>query len=376
MSDNVYRQMFHNMNSPGVIHEIVTDPQDGSTEYLFVEVNPAFEKVTGFNNNQLVGKRVQDVFPEFEIDWTCAQGTATISDKAGYFMSSSHDVKSCFEISSFSVGPQKVALVMDDVSSFKKKEQQLLVEKNQMEELSNLKAHFFAEMSHELRAPLNGIVGMANLLVQEKMGDDAAMMAETLLRSSQKLMVLINNLLDCSKLESEMMTLAYEWVNIADHLTELMEETKILAQGKAINLVLFVDPSFPKVIHTDPMRLVQIITNLISNAIKFTEKGTVHLICEAVEGPSGKSLLKFHVRDTGVGICPEKLDCIFNRFTQLHCETSKKQPGSGLGLDISRKLAQLMGGMIRVSSSQGKGSTFTLELPCEGEKTFRELPPM
>jgi signal transduction histidine kinase len=252
-------------------------------------------------------------------------------------------------------------------TDLRKELQQLRAEKRQMEALNEQKELYFIEMSHELRTPLNGIHGTAILLEMEAKDESIKWMVDIILRSSQKMINLINNLQDNSFLENNRMNVAYEWINIQDQLKELIEEYNALAKEKGLLLELCIEPSMPKYMYTDSMKLSQILTNLISNAIKFTEKGRVLLVCESAKNSEDKVVVNFHIRDTGIGIHANDLEWIFKQFTQVQSSDSRNHLGLGLGLVISSKLAKLMGGTIHPFSVKDLGSSFTLELPYDSD---------
>jgi signal transduction histidine kinase/CheY-like chemotaxis protein len=240
---------------------------------------------------------------------------------------------------------------------------------------SRYKSEFLANMSHELRTPLNSLLILARLLADNVGGNLTAKQVEfarTIHSSGAELLALINDILDLAKIESGTVTL-----NVAperfDEITDYLERTfRQMAADKGLEFVIAVDPALPVAMETDAKRLQQIITNLLSNAFKFTSKGSVSL--KASRAASGWSLghpvldhaqtvVAFQVADTGIGIPANKQRLIFEAFQQADGTTSREYGGTGLGLSISRELARLLGGEIRVKSAPGEGSTFVLYLP-------------
>ncbi|WP_233854526.1 response regulator [Paraburkholderia sp. HD33-4] len=233
-----------------------------------------------------------------------------------------------------------------------------------LEQSSRYKSEFLANMSHELRTPLNSSLILARLLQQNRSGnltDEQVRYAETIHASNSDLLVLINDILDLSKVEAGQLTVEHETVSIEATLQSLEEMFRPIAATKQLRLAFDKLPGAPDTFVTDGQRLTQILRNLLSNAVKFTERGEVTLEVARVED----NLLRFDVRDSGIGIPADKLDMIFEAFQQADGSTSRQYGGSGLGLSISREFSRLLGGRITVASEVGKGSVFTLWLPLD-----------
>jgi CheY-like chemotaxis protein/CHASE3 domain sensor protein len=235
-----------------------------------------------------------------------------------------------------------------------------------LEQSSRYKSEFLANMSHELRTPLNSSLILAKLLQQNRTGnltEEQVRYAETIHASNSDLLVLINDILDLSKVEAGQVTVELETVSIDATLQALEETFKPLAGAKHLSLAFDRLPGTPDTFITDGQRVTQILRNLLSNAVKFTERGEVALSVAPAEGGT----LRFDVRDSGIGIAADKLDMIFEAFQQADGSTSRQYGGSGLGLSISREFSRLLGGRITVASEVGKGSVFTLWLPLDAE---------
>ncbi|MBI5848836.1 MAG: response regulator [Nitrospirae bacterium] len=242
----------------------------------------------------------------------------------------------------------------------------------ELEKTSSYKSEFLANMSHELRTPLNSMMILSSLLIENKEGtltDRQQEFAATIHSAGKDLLNLINDILDLSKVEAGRLELLYEDVETGAFCRNLEEMFRPQAGQKGLDFSVIVQESTPKKLRIDEQRTEQILKNLLSNAFKFTEKGSVELSIAAPAGANPLSMpaVSFMVRDTGIGIEKDKHDLVFQAFQQADGSTSRKFGGTGLGLSISLQLARRMGGDITLESERGKGSTFTLYLPVSGK---------
>ncbi|MBL8557937.1 MAG: EAL domain-containing protein [Hyphomonadaceae bacterium] len=237
----------------------------------------------------------------------------------------------------------------------------LRIARDAAEQANRAKSDFLATMSHEIRTPMNGVLVMAELLAGAKLADKPRRYADVIVRSGKNLLAIINDLLDFSKIEAGKLELENTRVDLA----EIVDQTASLfwerARGKGLDFAAYVAPDTPRFVMGDPVRIGQIVTNLVTNALKFTEAG--HVLVTVTSDPRRPGVIRFAVRDTGIGIAKEKLAGVFTAFTQADQTTTRKFGGTGLGLTICRRLAQAMGGDIGVASDVGKGSTFAAHLP-------------
>jgi signal transduction histidine kinase/ActR/RegA family two-component response regulator len=246
-------------------------------------------------------------------------------------------------------------------SDLKRAMYELEAARDQANAANVLKTHFLANMSHEIRTPLNGVLAMAEVM---SMGDLAPLQRERLgviRQSGGLLLAVLNDVLDLSKIEAGKLTLADEPFELAAVIAQPRDNFEVIAQTKGLAFRFDIDEGALGGWRGDPDRLRQIFGNLLSNAVKFTSQGTVHAQLDV----TAAGALRLVVRDTGVGIAPEKLPSLFEKFTQADNSATRRFGGTGLGLAICRELTQMMGGQITVESREGVGSTFTVELPLE-----------
>jgi signal transduction histidine kinase/ActR/RegA family two-component response regulator len=248
-----------------------------------------------------------------------------------------------------------------DITEWKDAREALIKAKVQAEQAAIAKSQFLSTMSHEIRTPMNAVIGFTHLLMQDPREDQKEYL-KTLKFSAENLLVLINDILDFSKIEAGKIEFEDVDFSVRDLISNIKQATKQKASEKNIQLKLLIDDDIPEIVTGDPVRLGQIITNLVSNAVKFTSKGKVTICTTLISNNSSKTTINFEVKDTGIGIPKEKQESIFESFTQASSDTTRKYGGTGLGLTITRRLLELQGSEIRLKSVEGEGSVFSFDL--------------
>lgn len=342
----------------------VKDVKEG-TYFLW---NKASEELYGYSSAEVVGKTAHDLFPAEQAQ-RFAEQDRLVLETGQLLCIPEQDVPTRTKgeriiqtkkvpIPDEKGVPHYVVGISEDITDRKETERALIAARVAAEEASRAKSEFLANMSHEIRTPMNGIMGMTELALSTQLTPEQYEYLEAVRTSSEALLKLINDILDFSKIEAGKLELMEAEFSLRDTIADTMTLLAVQACRKNLELLYHIPPEIPDSMIGDSGRLRQILTNLVGNAIKFTEKGEIVVGVESKSRTDRELTLCFSVSDTGIGVPPEKYEKIFRVFEQADGSTSRKYGGTGLGLAISSRLCQLMGGEIWVESDVGKGSTF------------------
>lgn len=331
--------------------------------------NRAASVMTGYDSTELVGRYLDTLFLSHDEENTQAHWLKELGDhgmvkqEERWLLTKSGDrVPVRFSISALRHEehhrePGLVCLVLD-IAEQKKFERDLAVARDEALEANQLKSEFLATMSHELRTPLNGILGLTSLLQDTSLNEEQQEYSSSVHACGQSLLKIINDVLDFSKIEAGHMAIDSVDFNLLRVVEDVAEMLASKAADKGFELICSVDRNVPRWIQGDAGRLRQVLTNLIGNAVKFTDEGFVMVHVSVQEELSHAYSLRFEIRDTGIGVADDALGKLFESFSQADGSTTRKYGGTGLGLAISKSLCELMGGTIGAESTLGKGSVF------------------
>jgi PAS domain S-box-containing protein len=346
---------------------MTTDPSG-----IITDVNKQMEALTGCTRDELMGAPFKSFFTEPEraeaaISLVLSEKKVTDYELTACARDGKRTVVSYNATTFYDRGRtlQGVFAAARDVTERKRVEAELKQAKAVAESASRTKSDFLASMSHEIRTPMNAIMGIADLLAKTPLSPEQDKYVQIFRRNGDNLLNLINDILDLSKVEASQLELEQTGFSLNDLLEKVTEMVAVRAHEKGLVLVSEIAPNVATNLVGDPTRLRQVLLNLIGNAIKFTEAGEVSLRVAADGNSAVPTALRFTITDTGVGIPEAKVNGVFERFTQADSSTTRRFGGSGLGLTISKRLVELMGGRIWVESIVGKGSVFSFALPFE-----------
>lgn len=360
ISERRHRAFFENSQSLMCTHDLKGN---------FLSINPWGAEMMGYTFGEVIIRSLYDiVVPQYRDDIDTylhtiinngsLKGLMQILDKEGETRTWMYNNV----LSEFADGRKYVIGNAVDLTSRIRMEEELVISKENAEKNARAKDIFLANMSHEIRTPMNAIMGFANLLNDTPLTEEQKEYTQSISTASENLLGIINDILDLSKIESGHLTIEEIPFSLWDLMKNVKAVQKQKASEKGLQLEVFMGDSVPDYMLGDPTRLNQILLNLVSNALKFTERGSVKVLVELRGQSETEHTVQFSVSDTGIGISQDKLATIFERFTQADTDTTRKYGGTGLGLSISKLLIELQNGTISVDSEVNKGSTFTFAL--------------
>ncbi|MFZ5569192.1 MAG: transporter substrate-binding domain-containing protein [Thermodesulfobacteriota bacterium] len=349
--------------------------------------NPRLAKMMGYEIGELVGRSSRIMYKDdAQYQWLGEAAYPVLA--AGKTFETTLDLKrkdgSLFwcRMVGRAVEPSKPMdgsiWLYDDISNLVKAEAEMQKAREEAEVANQAKSDFLARMSHEIRTPLNAVIGLTHLLRKTSLSVKQEDYLQKIQSSSHALLGVINDILDFSKIEAGRLTIENSVFNLNDILASISDMISVKAEEKGLEMVFAVSETVPQVLIGDALRLEQVLINLVNNAVKFTETGEIVLAIEMASREEDRVMLRFSVRDTGIGIAAEKIPTLFNDFSQADSSTTRRYGGSGLGLAICKRLVEMMNGSIAVDSRPGEGSKFqfTAEFGCPrtGEERYPALP--
>ena len=354
-----------------------------ATDLRFVLFNRAGEELLGYDRKALLGRNNLDLFPPEQAAHFMAKDREVLDGEAGMLDIPEEAILTAGKGQRL-LHTRKVRIrggdgstrfllgISEDITERKQAEEALLETNRDLEaataranemaaraELASIaKSEFLANMSHEIRTPMNGVIGMTGLLLDTELSAEQRRYAETVRAGGESLLGLINDILDFSKIEAKKLDLETLDFDLPSLLDDFAVTLAVRAHEKGLELLCAADPAVPTWLRGDPGRLRQVLTNLAGNAVKFTHQGEIAVRASLVSEADAEAVVRFSIRDTGVGIPAAKQELLFRQFSQVDASTTRQYGGTGLGLAISKQLAELMGGEIGVESEAGKGSEF------------------
>jgi PAS domain S-box-containing protein len=339
-------------------------------QMVFLAASRLWTKNFGAGNENLIGMRLYDVFPHLPDEWKASHSKGML----GVRVENTEDLWPLSDGRSlwirWALQPWRdsggevggVIITAEDVTEQKHHHDELARAKQAAELASEAKSTFLATMSHEIRTPINGILGMTELTLDTELSEEQREHLGLVRFSAESLLSIINDILDFSKIEAGKLELESIPFRFRERISETVKVLKFRADQKRLKLWFTIGPGIPEYVCGDPGRIGQVLNNLVGNAIKFTERGEIAITVSAQPTQGEQIELHFEIRDTGIGVSPEKQITIFEPFSQADGSTTRKYGGTGLGLTICLKLAEMMGGRVWVQSEPGRGSTFHFTL--------------
>lgn len=362
LNEKRYRDLFNYSQALICTHDL---------EGKLLSVNPAICKIIGYEQKELIGRNIKDFIPKEKLSFfdktylAEVLGTGQAEGVFSVICKNGEEIFLLFQnymVEEESNTPYIIGF-SQDITNRIKAEQELIKAKEESEKASRVKEVFLANISHEIRTPMNGILGIGSLLYKTNLTPKQSEYTKLILESADNLLHIVNDVLDFTKIESGKVELESIPFNIEEKISNTLKTFVFKIEEKGLELIFDNQITKDRVIIGDPFRLGQILNNLISNALKFTEQGKITLTARQDVKEGDKTIFEFTVKDTGIGISEENLTHIFDEFVQGSSETSRKYGGTGLGLSITKNLIEMQGGSIKAKSELNKGTCFTVRIP-------------
>lgn len=350
---------------------VLISNSDGNVEW----VNDGFTRITGYTSEEILGKTPSSLLlgPNSNME-TIAYARKKQEEKEPYYIEilNYHKSGRPFWISIVNTPVKeenelkgKHIEIVNDITEKKKTEFRLVHAKDMAEQSAKVKEQFLANMSHEIRTPMNSIIGFTELLMRSKLNSDQQDSVSAIRQAGDNLTVIINDILDFSKIEAGKLNIEHTLFSFPEVIKTVKSLFALKAKQKNIKLIFNIDHKIPEALIGDSVRLDQVLINLVSNAMKFTSKGWIEVSAELKSIAENRCIIQFKVEDTGIGIPKDKLEMVFQSFTQASSDTTRKYGGTGLGLSIVDQLVKLMGGTLSLKSNEGTGTLFSFTLEFE-----------
>jgi PAS domain S-box-containing protein len=423
-SEKNYRVLFREMLSGFARNEIICDSQGRPINSRYLEINPAFERITGLKAEEVVGRTLLEVFPSLEPSWIETFGRVALTGESIHFEKIASALGIWFDVMAFCPAPNQYACTFTDITERKlaedelrkhrehldvlvkertaslsvktkeltdsqralmslvedvnEKSVQLVKAMEQAQSADRVKSAFLATMSHELRTPLNSIIGFTGIVLQGMSGPlngEQTKQLGMVQNSANHLLALINDVLDISKIEAGQVEILKRPFDMRSVIEQALRAVMPLSAKKGLSLDSIIASDVGTIV-SDQRRVTQILINLLNNAIKFSERGNVRITAKRVNsesanqfgGTTDTDFIEISVADTGIGIEPEDMEKLFRPFSQVETSLARNHEGTGLGLSICDKLVEMLGGTIRAESEWGKGSKFTFVIPVNSDQ--------
>jgi len=378
-----YMQLFEHLTVGFALHEIICDKNNHPVDYIFLDINPAFERITGLKASELIGKRVLEIMPNTELHWIETYGKVALTGEHIEFEDFSQELNKYFNVHAYSSQFKQFAVIIDDIS-FRKNSEHLLKEKNNEIEIQNeeyrqlneelkqakekaeesdrLKSSFLQNMSHEVRTPLNAISGFSQLIIKPKQPQKKLeLFAEIIASSSEQLVGIITDVIEISQIHANQIKIKSSTIDLISTIKMIINHFEKKTREKNIDLVFTNEIQLSEYLFlTDREKLERIISHLIDNGIKFTPKGKIEITCKL-----NQDSVLICIADTGIGITEAMQKIIFDPFRQVESGVCRNYGGNGLGLTIAKAYTELLNGTISVYSKEKAGTTFTLSFPLQ-----------